>query len=58
MMVQQEAQPVARYFTTVSACSCQGWRWRHRCRHVDELRKAREIIEANEAKWEDRDTEK
>ena len=43
----------ARYFTTIDpdACSCEGWRWRHDCRHVRELRAALEIIRANELKW-------
>ena len=47
------SQPeAARYFTTIDACSCPGWYWRHRCRHVEELRRAHEIIEATERKWE------
>ena len=44
---------VAKYFTSTVACSCEGWRWRHRCRHVDELRRAREIIQKAELKWQE-----
>ena len=43
----------SKHFTTASppACSCPGWKWRHRCRHVDELRRALELVAAVEKKW-------
>ena len=49
----------SKYYTTADppACSCEGWKWRHLCRHVDELRRALELVEANAHKWEKREHE-
>ena len=46
----------SKYFTTADppACSCPGWYWRRRCRHVDELRVALALIASNRAKWVER----
>ena len=46
----------ARYYTSIApdACSCPGWYWRHRCRHVDELRRALELVAAVEKKWSEK----
>ena len=43
----------AKYFTSETACSCPGWYWRHRCRHVEELRGAVELVAAHAAKWDE-----
>ena len=44
----------AKYFTSANpdGCSCPGWYWRHRCRHVDELRAAEELISSIRTKWD------
>ena len=45
---------VARYFTTVDACSCPDWRFRGRyrpCKHVKALREAEALLAANAVKW-------
>ena len=50
-------KPPSRYYTRESACSCPGWYWRRRCRHVDELQAALALLAANRAKWVERDSE-
>ena len=47
----------SKHFTSIDpdACICEGWKWRHRCKHVDELRKAEAVVASNRAKWEERD---
>lgn len=52
-MVLQSPPP--RYYTTIDpdACSCPGWRYRHYCRHVRELRAASRVIESYRLKWEE-----
>ena len=43
----------SKHYTSIDpdACSCPGWYWRQRCRHVEELRQAVELVEANRRKW-------
>ena len=48
-------KPPARYYTSESACSCPGWKWRHRCKHVDQLRRALALVAAVEKKWVERE---
>ena len=47
--------PPAEYYVTINpdACSCPGWRYRHYCRHVRELRAASRVVESYKAKWEE-----
>ena len=47
----------SKYFPAADppACSCPGWYWRRRCRHVDELRVALALIASNRAKWVERE---
>ena len=57
---KMEGMTASKHFTTIDpdACSCPGWYWRRRCRHVDELRAAQALVAAVEKKWVERAPEK
>ena len=54
-----EGMTASKHFTTIDpdACSCPGWYWRRRCKHVDQLRAALALVAAVEKKWVERDSE-
>ena len=41
----------APYFTTPDGCSCPGWKYHRKCRHVAQLRQALAVVEFYRRPW-------